>query len=131
MLQKCALDNSDIPLALLHHRNTPRSDPIGSPNQRLMSRASRTITYQLFGTSYVQIYKWKSTRNLPARGPSKNSTPIKTRDQLDQYKADIVLNFNWVILIGATEQLRTVEPSEEIVLTSEKRHQTRVIPINL
>lgn len=34
MLRKCSIDNSDINLALLTYRNTPRNDALGSPNQR-------------------------------------------------------------------------------------------------
>lgn len=43
MLKKCAMDNSDINIALLNYRNTPRSDVLGSPNQRLMSRSTRSL----------------------------------------------------------------------------------------
>lgn len=42
VLRRCTMDNSDIQLALLNLRNTPRNDQIGSPNQRLMSRMTRT-----------------------------------------------------------------------------------------
>lgn len=43
MLKKCFKDGSDEKLALLNYRNTPRNDKIGSPNQRLMSRTTRSI----------------------------------------------------------------------------------------
>lgn len=43
MLRKCSQDNSDIKLALLMYRNTPRSEALGSPNQRLMSRNTRSF----------------------------------------------------------------------------------------
>lgn len=42
MLRKCDYDQTDIKLALLTYRNTPRSDALGSPNQRLMSRTTRS-----------------------------------------------------------------------------------------
>lgn len=42
ILKKCQLDNSDIHLALMNYRNTPRNN-LGSPNQRLFARATRTI----------------------------------------------------------------------------------------
>lgn len=43
MLRKCAIDNSDIKLALLNYRNTPRNEALGSPSQRLMSRTTRSL----------------------------------------------------------------------------------------
>lgn len=43
LLQKCALDKSDIHLALLNQWNTPRDNILGSPNQTLMSRMSRSV----------------------------------------------------------------------------------------
>ncbi|XP_058827479.1 uncharacterized protein K02A2.6-like [Topomyia yanbarensis] len=42
MLKKCNDDQSDIRLALLHMRNTPRSSSIPSPNERLMGRLVRS-----------------------------------------------------------------------------------------
>lgn len=42
LLQKCMDENSDVQLALLHHRNTPRGT-LGSPVQRLMSRRTKTL----------------------------------------------------------------------------------------
>ncbi|XP_017487155.1 PREDICTED: uncharacterized protein LOC108375524 [Rhagoletis zephyria] len=42
LMKKCLEDNTDIHLALLHHRNTPRLD-LGSPVQRLMNRRTRTL----------------------------------------------------------------------------------------
>ncbi|XP_028407548.1 uncharacterized protein K02A2.6-like [Dendronephthya gigantea] len=38
LLEKCKRDGTDISLALLNQRNTPRDDILGSPAQRLMSR---------------------------------------------------------------------------------------------
>lgn len=43
MLRKCDIDKSDIQLALLTYRNTPRNNLLGSPSQRLMSRNTRSI----------------------------------------------------------------------------------------
>ena len=37
-LAKCRKDGTDINLALLNQRNTPRDNVLGSPAQRLMSR---------------------------------------------------------------------------------------------
>lgn len=42
-IKKCSMDNSDVFLALLNLRNTPRSDKLGSPVQRLFGRSTRTI----------------------------------------------------------------------------------------
>lgn len=47
LLRKCSRDNSDIKMALLVYRNTPRSDVLGSPNQRLMSRNTRSLVTML------------------------------------------------------------------------------------
>ena len=38
LLEKCRKDGTDINLALLNQRNTPRDNVLGSPAQRLMSR---------------------------------------------------------------------------------------------
>ena len=42
LLKKCYKDNTDILLALLLLRNTPISNTLKSPNQRLMSRITRS-----------------------------------------------------------------------------------------
>ncbi|XP_026736437.1 uncharacterized protein LOC113499995 [Trichoplusia ni] len=42
ILKKCRIDKSDVQLALLNWRNTPRNDILGSPNQRLYSRITRS-----------------------------------------------------------------------------------------
>lgn len=42
ILRKCSIDKSDVQLALLNWRNTPRNDCLGSPNQRLFSRITRS-----------------------------------------------------------------------------------------
>lgn len=42
MIKKCMKDKSCLYLALLNYRNTPTSSSLASPNQRLMSRATRT-----------------------------------------------------------------------------------------
>ena len=38
LLEKCKRDGTDINLAMLNQRNTPRDEVLGSPAQRLMSR---------------------------------------------------------------------------------------------
>ncbi|KAK9752874.1 hypothetical protein QE152_g3862 [Popillia japonica] len=42
ILRKCATHNSDIQLALLNFRNTPRNKDLQSPNERLFSRKTRS-----------------------------------------------------------------------------------------
>lgn len=42
ILKKCSIDKSDVQLALLNWRNIPRNDILGSPNQRLYSRITRS-----------------------------------------------------------------------------------------
>lgn len=42
LLVKCTRDNSDVYLALLHARNTPRNEVLKSTNERLLSRLTRT-----------------------------------------------------------------------------------------
>ena len=43
LLKKAVLDKRDPYLALLEYRNTPVSDVIGSPAQRLMGRRTKTL----------------------------------------------------------------------------------------
>lgn len=43
LLRKCLLDQTDPYLAMLNWRNTPRSPTIPSPNERLMSRKTKTL----------------------------------------------------------------------------------------
>lgn len=43
ILRKCSLDDSDIQLTLSNYRNTPRNNVLGSPDQRLFSRITRSI----------------------------------------------------------------------------------------
>ena len=43
LLKRCWLDNTDIHLAMLMWRNTPRNEILKSPMERLCSRKSRTI----------------------------------------------------------------------------------------
>ena len=43
VLEKCRRDGSDIYMALLNLRNTPRDSKLKSPAQRLMSRHLRSI----------------------------------------------------------------------------------------
>ena len=41
ILRTCSVDKSDVQLALLNWRNTPRNYLLGSPNQRLFSRITK------------------------------------------------------------------------------------------
>lgn len=43
MLRRCEMDDTEVHLALLNYRNTQRNGIIGSPNQRLMSRTTRSV----------------------------------------------------------------------------------------
>jgi len=43
LLKKAILDKRDPYLALLEYRNTPTSDALGSPAQRLMGRRTKTL----------------------------------------------------------------------------------------
>lgn len=43
LLRKCEIDNTDVKLALLTYRNTPRNNCLDSPSQRLMSRTTRSL----------------------------------------------------------------------------------------
>ena len=43
LLKKATHDNQDPYIALLDHRNTPISETLGSPAQRLMGRRTRTL----------------------------------------------------------------------------------------
>lgn len=64
LLTKCLEESSDIYLALLHHRNTPRQN-IGSPVQRLMGRRTRTLlpsTEKLLLPKVIEGVKENMTR---------------------------------------------------------------------
>ena len=43
LMMKAAHDGNDMHLALLEYQNTPWSDTIGSPTQRLMGRRTKTL----------------------------------------------------------------------------------------
>lgn len=43
LLKRCWIDKTDVYLALLMLRNTPRNGTLKSPSQRIFSRATRTI----------------------------------------------------------------------------------------
>ncbi|KAM7293520.1 uncharacterized protein ISCGN_026650 [Ixodes scapularis] len=60
ILRKCSLDGSDIQMALLSFRNTPRSEELGSPAQRLYSRRTRTPV-----PTHKQLLKPEITQSVP------------------------------------------------------------------
>ena len=43
ILRKCSLDKSDVQLALLNWKNTPRNDLLGSHNQHLFRRNTKSL----------------------------------------------------------------------------------------
>ncbi|XP_042148639.1 uncharacterized protein K02A2.6-like [Ixodes scapularis] len=72
ILRKCSLDKSDIQMALLSFRNTPRSEELGSPAQRLYSRRTRTLV---------------PTHNKLLKPEIIQSVPDKLRHERNQQKA--------------------------------------------
>ena len=60
LLRKCAADNSCVQKALLNSRNTPRKDVMSSPNQRLMSRMTRSLV-----PATTEQLKPKLVENIP------------------------------------------------------------------
>ncbi|KAL0858822.1 hypothetical protein ABMA27_011283 [Loxostege sticticalis] len=68
LLKKCLEVNSDVQLALLHHRNTPRLD-LGSPAQRMFNRRTKTLlptNEKLFSPKIIQKIK-KKLENLKGK----------------------------------------------------------------
>lgn len=75
MLKKCNDDKSDSQLALLHARNTPRSNDIPSPNERLMGRLVRTkmpmtidALTPIFRRNYTGNAKFRSSTQIEEPG---------------------------------------------------------------
>lgn len=111
-----------------------------------MSRATRTNQHDI-----QNQLKWKSTKNLPTRGLSKNTTPISVQHILCaihnpnnvynikntlfmcycqcKYKAEIMLNFNLeqINLDMLSYKLTTVELTDEIMFANLPQIRARTI----
>jgi hypothetical protein len=70
LMKKCIEDNTDLQLALLHHRNTPRLD-LGSPAQRMFNRRTKTLL-----PTNNKLFAPKMIRNI-----SKKLQEIKTKEK--------------------------------------------------
>jgi len=101
LLIKCAKDKTDPYLALLNWRNTPRSASLPSPNERLMSRRTKT----LLPASQESLLP-KVTPNVPsaleeAREKQKSYADRVASPQLPFEKGETVLvregNRHWTL----------------------------------
>ncbi|XP_059046435.1 uncharacterized protein K02A2.6-like [Achroia grisella] len=89
LLKKCQEDNTDIYLALLHHRNTPRLD-LGSPCQRLMNRRTKTLlptNQKLFNSKVIkninkQLRNIKNTEKKEADKGKKDNKQFTSGEQV-------------------------------------------------
>lgn len=91
MLKRCHADKSDIQLALLNYRNTPRSATLQSPNQRLMGRQTRTVlpvpTTLLSQTTSTDVQKsLAKARNIYKHYADKSSRPQKPFEAGDKVR---------------------------------------------
>ena len=65
LIKKAAHDNRDTYLALLEFQNTPLSDKLGSPVQRLMGRRTKTLIPTADSKGTARTYKkQKETKAL-------------------------------------------------------------------
>ncbi|XP_063912667.1 uncharacterized protein LOC135129444 [Zophobas morio] len=69
IFRKCLMDGTEVQLVLLNYRNTPRNNNTVSPNQRLMSRTTRS-TLQ---SSHANIKPTRKAEDRTAR--ASNITP--------------------------------------------------------
>lgn len=93
------MDNSDVQLALLYHRNTPRSADISSPCQRLMSRSTRVNIPVAHANLKPKIEPNVTTELSTARAKQKKyadrgSTPGKSMEIGDRVQLQVG-NRNW------------------------------------
>lgn len=91
LLKRCHADKSDIQLALLNYRNTPRSATLQSPNQRLMGRQTRTVlpvpTTLLSQTTSTDVQKsLAKARNIYKHYADKSSRPQKPFEAGDKVR---------------------------------------------
>lgn len=118
LLRKCTRDKSDIKLALLTCRNTPRNEALGSPNQRLMSRTTRSripVTEEQLKPRIVNNVDQQlaALRELQKYYHDRNARPSKQLDVGDQVRLQQG-NRDWT---GATVTSKTNAPRSYILRT--------------
>ncbi len=87
LLEKCSRDGSDVYLALLHIRNTPRGN-LDSSAKRLMSRTTRNTLYTTKETLKPQVIAGVNEELTKVRMQKKNTTTAKKLPKLED--ADVV-----------------------------------------
>lgn len=116
LLKKCTSDNSDVQLALLNRRNVPRSDSIPSPNERLMSRITRTtipiaekkLQPKISTNVHENLKAAREKQKEYADQHSKQAPPLKVGDNVRIQQA----HRNWT---NATIVQKTPHPRSYIV----------------
>lgn len=98
LMKKCLQDGTDIQLALLHHRNTPRLD-LGSPCQRLMNRRTKTLLPTNEKLLLPKIIR-KVTKSLRTLKEKEKKQADKGKREIKTYKTgeDVLLRLehnNW------------------------------------
>lgn len=126
ILRKCALDNTDINLAMLTQRNTPRSKALGSPSQRLMSRTTRSLIPTNEKKLQPQVIddvseQLKMLRNKQKQYYDRNTKPAKELSVGEKVR----LQQNAYQWTGATITEATNKPRSFIVETDDGRKYRR------
>lgn len=94
IFRKCLLDNTDPYLALLNWRNTPRSTSLPSPNERLMSRKTKTLLPA-------------STTSLLPKVPPKITESLEAQRHTQKSYADVAATPQPEFSVGDLVMLRT------------------------
>lgn len=126
MLRKCTKDNTDIKLALLMYRNTPRSDVLGSPSQRLMSRNTRShmtmLEHQLMpcivDAVHENLQRLRDKQKLYYDRNARPSHEMAVGDRIRLQQS----HRNWT---GATVTASANKPRSLIVRTDAGQHYRR------
>lgn len=126
MLKKCLADGSDVQLALLNYRNTPRSDTIKSPSERLMSRTTRstlpTAERKLRPKVTINVYSTLKDARLKqkyyADRQSKTAPEVRVGDKVRIQKN----RRNWE---SATIVKKTTQPRSFIVQRTDGKELRR------
>lgn len=89
-LKRCSIDGSDVQLAFLHQRNTPKSENLPSPNERLMGRLTRTnlpitneaLKPKIIGNVHLELKKLQGIQKSYADRGSKPLKPLEIGEKV-------------------------------------------------